>query len=129
MLASASSRRLREHGRQLLAEVLHALGHRVEEAATGRAAITHMEQQAYDLIALDLRLPDMNGKEVWHWILSHDPTFASRMVFVTGDTMSPENEGFLREAGRPVLTKPMTVEQIQRVVDEVLLAQASATRG
>jgi len=41
---------------------------------------------------------------------------------MTGDTMSAETQAFLTEAGRPVLTKPLTIERIQRAVNEALTA-------
>ena len=78
----------------------------------------------YDLVALDFRLPDLNGGEVWRWILSQQPALASRVVFMTGDIMSKETEKFLKEAGRPVLTKPLTTAQITQTVEEVLAQNA-----
>ncbi len=45
---------------------------------------------------------------------------------MTGDIMSPETEKFLEEAGRPVLTKPLTTAQVYRIVDEVLTQNSSS---
>jgi len=39
-----------------------------------------------------------------------------------GDTMSAETQAFLMEAGRRVLTKPLTIERIQWAVHEALRA-------
>jgi two-component system NtrC family sensor kinase len=111
--------------RGILTEAFSTLGHQVESVATGQEAIASLEQQAFDLIALDLRLPDIDGKEVWRWLQSHHPALASRVVFMTGDTMSPESEKFLQEAGQPVLNKPMTLEKIRRVVSQVLTTKPS----
>jgi CheY-like chemotaxis protein len=72
-----------------------------------------------------LRLPDISGREVWRWILGRDPALPSRVVFMTGDTMSKETQEFLREAGRPLLTKPIPIEQIQSIVNEVLTTKPS----
>ena len=41
---------------------------------------------------------------------------------MAGDTMSAETQAFLTEVGRPVLTKPLTIERIQRAVNEALTA-------
>ena len=79
-----------------------------------------MEKQAFDLVVLDLRLPDIDGKEVWQWILSRNPALASRVVFITGDIMSTDTDEFLQTTKRPVCTKPLTMEQVHRVVGEVL---------
>src|SRR5262249_18710611 len=48
--------------RALLVEILTGLGHEVEQAATGTAAMTRLENQVYDVISLDLKLPDKDGK-------------------------------------------------------------------
>jgi len=109
--------------REILSEILGALGHEVENVATGRESIASLQRQAFDLVILDLRLPDIDGKEVWQWILSRDPDLSSRVVFITGDIMSTDTEEFLRTAERPVLTKPLSMEQVQRVVLEVMSEQ------
>jgi two-component system NtrC family sensor kinase len=105
---------------EILVEILRACGYQAQGAATAQEAIANCERQAYDCVMLDLRLPDMRGEEVWRWILMHDPALASRVVFMTGDTMSPETQRFLQEAGRPVLTKPPSLERVRQVLGEVL---------
>jgi two-component system NtrC family sensor kinase len=69
---------------------------------------------------LDLRLPDVDGRGVWQWITEHRPATAERVVFMTGDTMSGDTQRFLSDTGRPVVTKPLTIERVRAVVDEVL---------
>jgi len=114
-----------ENLRRILREVLSRSGHRVDEAATGREAIARIERQDYDFVALDLRLPDMHGSAVWRQILERSQETASRVVFITGDTMSPEAQKFLEKTERPVLRKPFTVDMIQKTIALVL----SQTRG
>ena len=106
--------------RSLLSEVLTGLGHTVEEAATGRAGIERLESRHYDLIALDLKLPDTDGKAIWRWLGSNRPKLASRVVFMTGDTMSADSLAFLEQTGCPVLRKPLAIDQISRTVASVL---------
>jgi signal transduction histidine kinase len=106
--------------RSVLVDVLEVLGHRVDSATTGHEAMASLERRTYDLVTLDLRLPDVHGREVWRWLMHRDPAQAVRVVFLTGDTMSPETQAFLTEAGRPVLSKPLTIDRIRRLVDEVL---------
>src|SRR5262249_54519995 len=106
--------------RRILRDVLTRSGHQVDEAATGREAIARIEQQDYDFIALDLRLPDMHGSRVWRRILDRSQEMASRVVFITGDTMSAEAQTFLEETDRPVLRKPFTVDMIQKAIAAVL---------
>src|SRR6266478_398737 len=111
--------------RGLLTEVIHGLGHQVVEATTGEEALARLQREwAYDLVMLDLRLPDVDGQVVWQRALASHPGLANRFVFMTGDIMSAETQGFLEDTGRPFLIKPFTMEQVGRVVSEVLAARS-----
>src|SRR5207245_7240796 len=85
------------------------------------ATVTGVQTCALPIL-LDVRLPDLDGKAIWRRLLVDRPALAARVVFMTGDTMSAETQAFLTEAGRPVLTKPLTIERIQRAVNEALTA-------
>ena len=98
--------------RELVSEVIHGLGHQVVEATTGQEALARLRERSYDLVVLDLRLPDVDGQAVWERALAPDPRLAARVVFMTGDIMSAETQGFLDEAGRPFLLKPFTMEEV-----------------
>ena len=108
--------------RGLVVEVIHGLGHHVVEATTGHEALARLRERSYDLVLLDLRLPDVDGQSVWERALAPDPQLAGRVVFMTGDIMSAETQGFLDETARPFLLKPFTMEEVGRVVSEVLTA-------
>ncbi|TMF65383.1 MAG: response regulator, partial [Chloroflexi bacterium] len=108
--------------RKLVTEVVIGLGHQVEETPSGQDAVARLASHEYDVILLDVRLPDLDGKAIWRRLLVDRPALAARVVFMTGDTMSAETQAFLMEAGRPVLTKPLTIERIQRAVNEALTA-------
>jgi signal transduction histidine kinase/CheY-like chemotaxis protein len=116
--------------RGLVTEVVTGLGHQVEETPSGQDAVARLARDDYDIVLLDLRLPDLDGKAIWRWLLADRPALAPRVIFMTGDTMSDETQTFLMEAGRPVLTKPLSVERIRRAVNEALTAPAApeATR-
>jgi CheY-like chemotaxis protein len=112
--------------RATLVDVFVALGHQVEEAATGEEALAQIERSAFDVVTLDLRLPDIDGKVVWQRIVSRHPSLAGKIIFMTGDTMSPDTQRFLKEAGRPVLIKPLTIDRVSRLIDEILQAEEGA---
>jgi len=69
----------------LLAKFLREKGYLTEHVASGKSAIEHLESQHYDLILLDLFLPDMNGMEL-----------LKRLKELTGielKVIAPEEEG------------------------------------
>jgi two-component system NtrC family sensor kinase len=115
--------------RAVFVEVLALQGHRTVAAATGRAAIELLARESYDVVILDLRLPDVDGKAVWEWITRHRPQLADRVVFMTGDTLSPGSHRFLEMAGRPILPKPVAMEELNRMVDTVLESHAGEIAG
>src|SRR5436189_25529 len=115
--------------RKVIVEVLTLQGHRTVAAATGQAATDLLARDDYDVVILDLRLPDIDGKGVWQWITRHRPAMAERVVFMTGDTLSPGSHRFLQEAGRPVLPKPVAMAELNRMVATVLESQAGEIAG
>ena len=53
-----------EANRDLLARRLVRQGHRVDTASGGSAALARLAEDAFDLVLLDIMMPDMNGYEV-----------------------------------------------------------------
>ncbi len=58
---------------QLFAEFFSRKGYRIDTAQTGATALEKLENHAYDLLLIDLKLPDMNGIELVKWIRDHSP--------------------------------------------------------
>ena len=48
------------------------------------------------------------------------PDSAGRVVFITGDTITPATEDFLASTGRPYLAKPFSSDQVIELVEETL---------
>lgn len=110
----------------MLAEFLEPLGHHVTFAETGRVALDRVAAEDFDLILTDLRMPDLNGRELYAELQRRAPDLAARTVFVTGDTLSGNFEQFLSEAGRPVIEKPFTPHEIREIVSAELNAANGA---
>jgi CheY-like chemotaxis protein/HAMP domain-containing protein len=91
----------------------------VEIAATGSQALTAIEEQPFDCVVLDLRLPDMSGFDILERFrdspsLSHLP-----VVVFTGKDLSPEEDARLHTLARSVVVKG--VESPERLLDETAL--------
>jgi signal transduction histidine kinase/ActR/RegA family two-component response regulator len=88
------------------------LGWRVDRAHNGREAIRKLEEEVYDLLISDVRMPELDGLGLYQWILQHHPSLAARVLFVTGDAGSAELTKNLHALGRPVLYKPFTTAEL-----------------
>ena len=91
----------------------------VESAATGSEALAALDDQPFDCVVLDLRLPDMSGFEILERfrdtpMLSHLP-----VVVFTGKDLSPEEDARLHMLARSVVVKG--VESPERLLDETAL--------
>ena len=90
----------------LMRAFLESAGYEVATAESGAVALELLATARFDAIVSDLRMPDMDGGTLWREISQRLPAMARRMLFVTGDTLSPGVEGFLAEAGCASLDKP-----------------------
>jgi CheY-like chemotaxis protein len=68
--------------RLLLSRNLELQGHRVASAATGRIALQMLREQAFDLLLLDVEMPELNGFQVLEQ-LRHDSDLRDLPVIVT----------------------------------------------
>jgi two-component system NtrC family sensor kinase len=105
--------------RESLAEILSGARHRVVTASSGREALERIAAERYDVILTDIRMPDVDGRALYEEIEAHWPGQASRVVFVTGDTLASELREFVCRSGRLVIEKPFLPSEVRRIVDEV----------
>jgi CheY-like chemotaxis protein len=107
----------------MMEDILVLDGYQVDRAATGREALARVGTRAYALVICDVRMPDLDGPAFYEALRQRDPALARRVVFVTGDTASPEARHFLEESGAPYLAKPFAVADFKSAVRRVLGAE------
>jgi two-component system NtrC family sensor kinase len=101
-------------------EVFQSLSMPVETAANGRTALEKMRLNEYDLIVTDFKMPQMSGRDLFDWIKENRPRLAPRIIFVTGDTVSPETYSFFEDHGSRYLAKPFKIDEVKEVIRQVL---------
>ncbi|QIK79164.1 PAS domain S-box protein [Sphingomonas piscis] len=102
-----------------LARFLAREGYETVVVNSGREAIAKAEQERFDVILSDLRMPDVDGPAFHRWLAEHRPEQAQRLGFVTGDTLGPAAVRFLDEAKRPYIEKPFNRESVRRLLAEL----------
>jgi len=95
-------------------------GHQVDTTSSPLKALEMLHDKRYDLVLLDLRMPDMSGIELYERIGIISPTLQRKVICVTGDVVSSQNETFLHETGIPCVAKPFGVNELMRQVKQVL---------
>jgi len=88
--------------------MLEGAGYEVATAESGAVALELLAAARFDAIVSDLRMPDMDGAALWRAVRDDHPAMARRILFVTGDTLSPGSRQFLAETHCSSLDKPFT---------------------
>ncbi|MFL5615899.1 MAG: response regulator [Gemmatimonadaceae bacterium] len=83
---------------------------------SGGAAIAAARNEAFDAVLLDMRMPDVSGKQVFEQWHREQPALARPVVFLTGDIVSRDLQQFLASTGRPFIAKPFELEAVVRVL-------------
>ena len=106
----------------ILYDVLRLDGHQIETALNGRLALKKLQQQPFDVIISDLRMPGMSGQELFEQMKEMNSVLLSRIIFTTGDVASQDTQGFLEKSGSPYLQKPFDLNEVRRLVQEMLVS-------
>ena len=104
----------------VLVDLLRAEHEQVETASDGRAALEKIEQTQYDLILCDVRMPGLDGPELYRMLRLLHPELLPGFVFLTGDTLNPESREFVQQTGAPCLPKPFDFDEVYRVIGRAL---------
>ncbi|NBH74914.1 ATP-binding protein [Rodentibacter pneumotropicus] len=97
--------------------VLEKLGHHVDVALNGKDAIKLFERNSYDIILLDINLPDMSGFDIAsHLRQKYEDgiyDFLPPLVAFTANVMQSEEE-YQSKGMDTVLRKPLVLEDLKR---------------
>ncbi len=104
----------------LVERFLEDIGCRVSVAHEGQAALDLAHEHQFDVVLTDLKMPGMSGRAFFAHLSRLNPEMAGRVVFVTGDVVSPETKRYLQETGRPHLAKPFSLDDLERLVVETM---------
>jgi len=108
---------------EFIGETLSNDGFEVTHAASGHQALSELRKRPYAVILSDLKMPGMDGPELFAELKKRYPHLVGKLGFMTGDTMSPRARGFLEASGRPFLEKPIRPAELRdfvlRLRDEV----------
>jgi PAS domain S-box-containing protein len=99
---------------QMLAlRMLQQLGYRADTAGNGLEAIEAIERQAYDLVFMDVQMPEMDGLEATREIVRRwGPGQRPRIAAMTANAMQGDREMCLAAGMDDYVTKPLRPEEL-----------------
>jgi diguanylate cyclase (GGDEF)-like protein len=93
--------------RDILARRFQRRGFEITQATGGYQALELVEQQAFDLVLLDVMMPDLDGLEVLKRIREHHGAVTLPVIMVTAKTQSEDVVLALELGANDYLTKPV----------------------
>jgi len=112
---------------KLALRMLEKLGFAADVAANGVEAIAAIDKQTYDLVLMDIQMPEMDGWQATREIRSRWPeNEGPRIVALTANAMAEDRQRCFDEGMDDYLTKPIQAEELQRVLAEATTISAGA---
>jgi len=98
---------------KLALRLLQQMGYRADLASNGIEAIESIERQPYDVVLMDVQMPEMDGLEATRRIVARLPADERpRIVAMTANAMQGDREACLAAGMDDYVTKPIRVEEL-----------------
>jgi two-component system sensor histidine kinase/response regulator len=113
---------------RLIARLLEKRGHRVKLACNGREALDFVQQESFDLVFMDIQMPEMDGITATAKIRELERATGSGphipIVALTAHAMKGDQERFLASGMDGYLSKPIRPQEL----DETIIRQITSRR-
>ena len=96
--------------------LLEKMGYRADVVANGIEVVSALERESYDIVLLDVQMPEMDGNQAAMEICRRWSEKRPRLIAVTGDAMRGDREKCLAAGMDDYVTKPLRVKELQSVL-------------
>jgi signal transduction histidine kinase/ligand-binding sensor domain-containing protein/DNA-binding response OmpR family regulator len=118
--------------------MLQKHGHQVSTAVNGKEVLTALAQNSYDLILMDVQMPEMDGletaaairrmelamrnEESIHWPSVHPPHYHIPIIAMTAHALQGDKEVCLKAGMDDYVAKPIHFDELMETIERVLQA-------
>jgi PAS domain S-box-containing protein len=106
--------------RQYIKSTLKTSDYLVETTGNPYEALQKIAGNNYDLVIIDMRMPGMNGQELFERIINEKPYMSKKILFTTGDSSNSEVKDFLQKYNLHYISKPFDRQALEIKIREVL---------
>jgi signal transduction histidine kinase/CheY-like chemotaxis protein len=105
---------------KLALRLLQQMGYRADLASNGIEAVESVQRQTYDVVLMDVQMPDMDGLEASRKINARwRPQERPRIIAMTANAMQGDRDMCLAAGMDDYLTKPIRVERLVEALNQV----------
>ncbi|MEX0282804.1 MAG: GAF domain-containing protein [Arenibacterium sp.] len=104
---------------KLATRLLEQMGYRIDLASNGQEALESVARQTYDVVLMDVQMPEMDGLEASRRINADFPDTRPRIVAMTANAMQGDRERCLAAGMDDYIAKPIRVENLVAALMDV----------
>jgi len=103
----------------MIKRILKSMGHEVEATTRGKEALEKLKEKEYDVVLLDLQMPDMPGENILSSI-REKPVGGSPAFIIISGKIDMDREALLGQGAFDVLEKPFHMQVLAEKVEQAL---------
>ncbi|VVB64567.1 Methanogenesis regulatory histidine kinase FilI [uncultured archaeon] len=105
---------------KVLVEMLKRMGYRPDAVADGREVVQSLERQDYDLVFMDIKMPEMDGITAAKVIRNLRPENGPKIVAITAFALEGDRERCLEAGMDDYISKPIKFNELRTVLERCL---------
>ncbi|HEY2560136.1 MAG TPA: GAF domain-containing protein [Caldimonas sp.] len=110
---------------KLAMRLLQQMGYRADLASNGIEAVESVQRQAYDVVLMDVQMPELDGLDATRRICALMAARRPRIVAMTANAMQGDREMCLEAGMDDYLTKPIRVDRLVEVLNAVPIREGA----
>jgi PAS domain S-box-containing protein len=105
---------------RVIAQMLKSLGYRADTASNGLEVLQALERQPYDLVFMDVKMPEMDGLETTREIHKRWPETGPKIIATTAYALEGDREICIEAGMDGYLTKPINRDELATLLQNVI---------
>jgi CheY-like chemotaxis protein len=111
---------------KVLVQILKRMGYRADAVADGREVIQALERQDYDLVLMDIKMPEMDGITVAKVIRKLRPENGPKIIAITAFALEGDREKCLEAGINDYISKPVKIGDLVDVLRKCKLSRVGS---
>jgi len=103
-----------------LKELLKPEGYEIDTVGSSKEALERINKKRYNLMILDIIMPEMNGLELCKKIRANEDYNDIPIVFLTAKSRKEDRELGIEAGAKLFLSKPISPDKLLKIVSETL---------
>jgi two-component system sensor histidine kinase/response regulator len=116
---------------RLATRLLEKRGHRVAVACNGREALDALEKEKFDLVFMDVQMPEMDGMEATAAIREKEKNSGLHqpVIALTAHAMKGDRDKCLAAGMDGYLTKPIRPQELDEILEDYLARRSMSVKA